>query len=79
MIGPPPLEPIQICAWIEPLPAVTVTVAPFVKVGHVPMTFGRFGGMVPFGDETVVPEPLSSPFVVDVPEDVPEPLPPLEL
>jgi hypothetical protein len=43
------------------------------------MTFGRFGGMVPFGDETVVPEPLSSPFVVDVPEDVPEPLPPLEL
>src|SRR5579872_743763 len=35
---------------MDPLPAVIVAVPPLVNMGHVPMTLGRSGGMLPFGD-----------------------------
>jgi hypothetical protein len=61
-MGPPPLVPIQICAWMDPPPALMVTVAPFVYVGQEPETFGRLGGIMPLGDEPLdEPEPLLPP------------------
>jgi hypothetical protein len=67
MIGPPPLVPIQICAWIEPPPALIVTVAPFEYVGQLPFTFGRFGGIVPLtGGPLDCVDPPSSPVVPPV-------------
>ena len=49
MIGPPDTlaDPAQMVAWIVPPPALMVAVPPLVKVGQVPITVGRFGGIVP--------------------------------
>jgi hypothetical protein len=60
MSGPPFVAdvPIQICAWIEPPPALTVTVLPFWNVGHVPVTAGIMVGVEPPAAVLPPPEPL---------------------
>jgi hypothetical protein len=73
-------DPIQIVAWMLPLPAVMVAVAPFANVGQVPMTVGSIVGVLPPVAPLLDPEELvpldEPPWLLD-PELLPEPLPEL--
>jgi hypothetical protein len=75
MIGPPLWvgDPIQIDAWMLPLPAVIVAVPPLANVGHAPITLGSIVGITPWGPPTPPDEPpaLASP-VCPLDEPVPE-------
>ncbi len=75
MIGPPPVgEPAQTCAWIEPPPALKLTVVPMPAeyLGQVPLIVGSFVGIGPV--ELATPLELP-PLLLVVPPELP--LPPL--
>ena len=84
MRGPPPLgDPAHTCAWIEPPPALNVTVlpAPAEYFGQVPLMVGSLVGMVapvsftpllepPFEPLAVPPPLLLSPELLAVPPEL---------
>jgi hypothetical protein len=81
MIGPPPVVPIQISALMVWPPALSVACTPFAKVGHVPLTTGRSGGVMPPSvvepplPELLPLEPLLEPLLDPLDEPLLEPPP----